>query len=162
MQTVQRISLDSVPSCPVVEVLYMIPLSQLMNKYWHINLRPCFNLILRYFLKEIFPLEIGYYNSAGKYFTLICMDFDLNCSFYLMHFTTNSEYLRDSGPEDRIPIWRNVFTEKCISALTLLCLRKITQTFLSLNSITAWRHWAEWSLKLLLTWNPVILEHETF
>ena len=81
------------------------------------------------FLKRNFSTRNRVLNSGENYFTLICMDFYLNCSFYLMHFTTNLEYLRDSEPEDRTPIWRNVFTEKCISALILLCLRKITQTF---------------------------------
>lgn len=56
-----------------------------------------------YFLKENFPLEIAYYNSGEKYFTLICMAFDLNCSFYLMHFTTISEYLKDGGPGTEHP-----------------------------------------------------------
>lgn len=121
LQTVQRISLDSVPSCPVVEILYMIPLSQLMNR--------CFNWILRHFFKRNFSTRNSVLNSGGNYFTLTCMDFYLNCSFYPMHFTTNLEYLRDSEPEDRTRIWRNVFMEKCISVLTLLCLRKTTQTF---------------------------------
>lgn len=119
---VPTVPLYPVPRFPVIKILHMILHichNEPMLIYYH-QLKSMLYLNFKiYFFNRTFPLETGHYNPMEKYFTLKCVDFYLNCSFYLMHFTANSEHRRDRRPADRTPVWRNVFTEKCVLALSM-------------------------------------------